>query len=90
MDINKIVVKYVRVGGVLLLSVDIRFGFVLEMMFYDVMNKIVEVDEYFMMLLVEVRKWFENDVGVFLEFIDDSVNIDEMVEMGFLERFLEV
>lgn len=85
-DINKIVAKYVRAGGVPPLPADTRFGFAPEMTFHDAMNKIAEADEYFMTLPAEARKRFENDAGAFLEFIDDPANIDEMVEMGLLER----
>lgn len=50
-------------------------------------NKLIEANEMFMELPAKVRKRFDNDPTLFVEFVQDyENNKDEMVELGILPK----
>ena len=52
----------------------------------DMYNKIKAADANFMELPSEIRAKFNNDTGAFLEFVNDDANIDEMYDIGLIQR----
>ena len=84
-DINKIIQKFVKAGGIPPLPLDTQFGFAPELTFHDAMNAIRNADEYFSALPSEARKRFGNDPGQFLDFVNDPANIDELSDMGLID-----
>jgi len=48
----------------------------------DSLNTIMRAEEAFGSLPADVRKRFDNDPGVFLEFVGNPSNVDEMVKLG--------
>lgn len=45
-------------------------------------NKVMEAQEGFMRLPSKVRSRFQNDPGQFLEFMNNPINIEEMISLG--------
>lgn len=54
--------------------------------FHEQRNAIIEAENAFMTLPAAVRKKFGNDVGKLLEFVADSKNKDEAIELGLIEK----
>lgn len=48
----------------------------------DSLNTIARAEEAFSTLPADIRKRFDNDPGVFLEFVENPNNLDEMVKLG--------
>jgi len=53
--------------------------------YHSAMNAVLEAQEMFADLPASVRKRFANDPGLFLDFVSDPKNRDEMEELGLAE-----
>lgn len=54
--------------------------------YYSALDKVEKAEESFANLPAKIRHRFENDPGLFLEFVSDPKNIDEMVKLGIADR----
>lgn len=54
--------------------------------FRTALDLVKRADEAFLRLPPKVRTRFDNDPAAFLDFVDDPKNVNEMVELGLLER----
>lgn len=83
-DINTIMKRFERDG--LLTHVakfDGQYGdFTGAPEYHDAWNKILAADSMFLSLPAALRARFENDPGVFLEFVGNPANKQEMVALG--------
>ena len=52
----------------------------------DMYNKIQKADASFASLPAEIRAKFNNDTGLFLEFVNNDENIEAMQEMGLVPK----
>lgn len=85
-DINKIVKRFMRGKEIPPIPADMSYGFDPGITFHDAMNAIQEGNEFFEQNIpAEIRSRFENDMGRFLQFVDDPANAEEMVEMGLFK-----
>lgn len=50
--------------------------------YHDAMNRVLEAQSSFMQLPAKVRTQFDNDPGLFLDFVSDPANASKLVEMG--------
>jgi len=57
--------------------------------YQDSLNSLFEAQESFMSLPSSVRKRFDNDPGLFLDFVHDEKNLDEMISMGLAKKIPE-
>ncbi len=82
-DINKIMAKYVKTGAVSHMN---RFageyGFATSVDFHEAMNVVSQGESMFAELPAVVRGRFNNDTALFLEFVQDPENVEEMVSLG--------
>lgn len=53
--------------------------------YHEAINQVMEADEAFASLPATVRKRFGNDPSLFLEFVGDKANVEEMRELGLLQ-----
>ena len=53
--------------------------------YMGVMNQLVEARDQFMSLPAKVRSQFDNDPALFMDFVSDPSNIEEMVRLGLAE-----
>lgn len=51
--------------------------------FHQAMNLIANAEQMFETIPAEIRKKFGNDPGVFLDWINNDKNYDEVAELGF-------
>lgn len=85
-DINLIMKRYERTGMLPDSILQGMFADVSEMGDFRSALAIVEAgEEAFMALEPKVRSRFDNDAATFLEFFNDSANIDELRAMGLIE-----
>lgn len=54
--------------------------------YHESLQKVLDAHSAFASLDANVRNRFSNDPGKFLEFMSDSKNLDEAVELGLMER----
>lgn len=54
--------------------------------YYSALDKVEKAEEAFMNLPATLRNRFDNDPGLFLDFVSDPKNLDEMIELGIAER----
>lgn len=90
-DVHSILERYQRTGVV---DHNARYqGMYMDCIsapdFEAAMNSIAAVTEMFESLPSHLRDRFRNDPRMFLEFIQDSSNRDEMLELGFSVEHLE-
>ena len=83
-DVNTILKQYDRTG---LLShvneMKAHYGDFTEVNEYQVaLNTVIHAQDSFDDLPSDIRKKFANDPGLFIEFVTNPSNFDEMVEMG--------
>lgn len=83
-DINTLMERYQRSGVIEHVN---RFGgrygdFTGVQDYQASVNQVLEAQEAFMTLPSSVRKRFDNDPGVFLDFVMEPSNLDEMVSLG--------
>ncbi len=89
-DMNNIIARHVKRGGVPPLPPDLSFGFAPPYSFHEAMNLIREADNYFDQVPSELRNRFRNDPGLFIDFIENPDNRDELMDMGLIDRPVEV
>lgn len=85
-NVNKIMAKFER-DGVLshVAQYEGNYGdFTGAMDYHAALNQVIQAGEMFMSLPASVRREFENDPGLFLDFCEDPENEDAMREMGLL------
>jgi phage internal scaffolding protein len=85
-DVNLIVDKYQRTG--LLTHVAATTGTFMaapQMDFQEALNYVRDAEEAFMNLPSEIRKEFNNDPAVMIDFCQDPVNLPKLEEMGLLD-----
>jgi len=58
--------------------------------FRTALEQVKRADEAFMQLPAAVRTRFDNDPALFLDFVDDPKNVDELVQMGLATRPVKV
>jgi phage internal scaffolding protein len=58
--------------------------------YHSAMNLIIQADRSFMELPADVRVRFENDPGVFVDFVSDPANIEAIRELGLASPKVEV
>lgn len=84
-DINVIVKRFAAQGVISLNSKPGLFLDVSEMGDYrEAVEQVRQADEFFMQLSSAVRKRFDNDPAVFLDFVSNPENRDEMAKLGLL------
>jgi phage internal scaffolding protein len=82
-DINRIMDKYQKTGAVSHFNRHSpRYGDHSGMDFHEAMNVITETQRMFGDLPSTVRNKFANDPGLFLDFIQNPENADEMAALG--------
>jgi len=82
-DINLIMAKYVKTGVIdhgRKYSGD--YGYADSVDFHGAMNIVAKGDSMFADLPAVVRGRFNNDTALFLDFVQDEANAEEMVELG--------
>jgi len=85
-DINIIMAKFERTGFVSHLAKHGgSYGFASAVDFHDAMNVVTKAEQMFADLPAKARRRFGGDASSFLEFVQDSENLDEMVELGLAE-----
>lgn len=57
--------------------------------YHTALNRIHEADTAFMTIPAEIRAKFENDPALFLDFVQNPDNLDEMREMGLAKRAID-
>jgi phage internal scaffolding protein len=90
-DINFIMQKYQQTGY---LNPDVirdsdYFDASNALNFQDAMNIVVNAQDSFDALPSHIRKRFANDPALFLDFVGDEKNEDELRELGLLPRLTE-
>ncbi len=87
-DINLIVERFIRTG--VLESVKQTHGeygdFSEVTDYHSALNQVRHAEESFMTLPATVRAKFQNDPGMFLDFVGNPDNLDQMAEMGLLNE----
>ncbi len=82
-NINKIMEKFVRTGAVEHSNRHAgSYGFATSESFHDSMNIVAKGESMFNELPAAIRSRFNNDVGLFLDFVQSPDNIGEMVDLG--------
>lgn len=87
-NINTVMGKYRRVG--FFENVNVRvpayadFSTVGE--FQDAQNKLVAAREYFESLPARLRNRCDNDPAKLIEFVEDPANIQEMIDLGIIDK----
>lgn len=78
-DINHILEKYARTGLVNHVNkYEPQYGDVTSMEFQDMQNKIADVNSMFADLPAKERQRFNHDPAVFLDFVSQQKNVDDM------------
>jgi len=82
-DINNIVAKYQKTGAIAHYSKhEASYGFADSLTLHEALNVVKKADSMFLDLPSSIRTRFEGDPGLFLDFVQDSENSEEMVELG--------
>jgi phage internal scaffolding protein len=82
-DINKIMAKFQRTGNVSHLNkYEGKYGDATSIDLHSAMNVVTNAHTMFNELPSETRTKFKNDPGLFLDFVQDEKNQEEMVKMG--------
>lgn len=82
-DINKIMAKYLRTGAIAhgnKFAGD--YGYASSVSFHEAMNCISKGESMFSELPSDLRTRFSNDVGEFLDFVQNPENSKEMISLG--------
>lgn len=86
-DINVIMRKYQKTGVLPVKDREAFFADVSQMGDYqEAIERVRMADEAFMAMPAKLRKKFENDPAVFLDFCSNPDNRDELVELGLIEK----
>lgn len=86
-DINQIMARYLATG-VLDHARDVgaRYADVTTLDYQEAQNLIAEAASAFASLPSALRGQFDNDPAVLLDWVHDPANLDEAVELGFIDR----
>lgn len=88
-DINLIMAKYLKTGAVEHFAKHGGdYGFASSISFHEAMNVVTKADQMFIALPSDLRRRFGGDPGVFLEFVQDESNLEEMVKLGLATKNL--
>ncbi len=86
-DINLIMARYAKHGMIdHFAKHGAEYGFASGITFHEAMNVVTKADSMFSDLPAEARTRFGHDPGVFLEFIQNPENAEEMIELGLATR----
>lgn len=82
-DINHIMAKFQKTGAIEHRNAyQGQYGDIPAITFHEAMNLVLDAQEQFMSLPSSLRKRFSNDPAEYLDFVQDSANLDEMVKLG--------
>ena len=85
-DINNIVNRFTRTGVLPTLPPTGVYGDFSEIGSYqDALIKVQQIDDMFDALPAKLRARFENNPALFLDFVDNPDNHDEMVQLGLID-----
>lgn len=85
-DINKIMARYQKTGAISHFNTrSAEYGFATSYTLHEALNLVEQARTLFSELPSSLRKKFDNDPGVFLDFVQDPENEQEMVELGLRE-----
>lgn len=86
-DINVIMKKYEKTGLITHTKQHGHYGdFTNVTDYHAALNAVHEANEGFMTLPASLRKRFGNDPAKLIEFLNDSKNLDEAIELGLVEK----
>lgn len=87
-DVNNILKSYVRTGEISHLARRPGgYGDVsAHIDYHEAMGVVMQAEEDFAALPAKVRARCQNDPYIFLEFINDPKNLDEMVQLGLVKK----
>ena len=87
-DINHLMAKYQKTG--LMTHVNLYQGDYSDLTdlpdYQTSLNKVMDAQAAFDSLPSKIRAQFNNEPSLFLDFVSDSSNIDEMIEMGLATK----
>lgn len=84
-NINAIMAKYTKTGVLPQGGNEGRYGdFSNGVDFQDAQQKLIDAKEDFAKLPAQLRRHFDNDPAMLLDFVDDPANLDQAREMGLL------
>lgn len=91
-DINNIMKKYMRTGQVTHLAANAgRFSDVSEVgSYHEAVQRVRESEKFFLGLSTDIRSFFDNDTALFMDFILDPANAEEIRELGLDQLTLEL
>ncbi len=85
-DINQILKKYIKTGTIEHGNQHAGdYGYASGLDFTTAMNVVAKGESMFAELPAAVRNRFNNDAAYFLDFVQDSSNLDEMRDLGLAE-----
>lgn len=85
-DINNIMRRFQRTGVLThVAKYSPMYGDFPAMDYRESMDRLIEADRMFSELPAKLRKRFHNSPQEFLEFVQDSENLDEMVKLGLVK-----
>lgn len=86
-NINVIMAKYMKTG---VLPPATREGFFADVStvgdYREALDRVMRMDDYFVHLDPSIRKRFDNDPAVFLDFVADPANLPELEEIGVIAK----
>lgn len=91
-DINKIIARHSKTGIIshIASGKPVYGDFASIGNYQDSMNTVLAAQEAFAALPASLRKRFDNDPSIFLDFVDDPRNASELVELGLAEPKQEI
>jgi len=90
-DINLIMSKYKKTGTVNFVNQNQgEYLDLPEIDYHEALNMITESNRMFGEMPAHLRSKFKNDPGVFMDFIHDPKNIDEIYDLGLAQRPTEL
>lgn len=86
-NVNNIIKKYKKTGIITHLNkLEAKYGDVTGLDFQNAQNLILSATEMFGNLPSSIRKEFNNDPAVFLDFCDNPNNREQLIEWGLASR----
>lgn len=86
-DVNLIIKKYSRTGIIAHLNeLEAQYGDLVGLDFQEAMDLVAGANSLFEQLPAAARKKFRNDPAVFLDFMSNPANADQMVELGLATK----
>lgn len=82
-DVNKIMRRYVKTGVIDHVNKNQpHYADVKYCDYHEALNQIQHAEDLFLELPAQARKGFENDPGLFLEYVQNPENVDKLYDMG--------